>query len=181
MTTMNSQPASNHNPADALGRMSREIYDEYRNLKYAGIATDPARYLAYREQTRNTQFTKLVVSDAGVFLMDPARKIKFTFDPGFFLVYHDGLTPAEEEIIRASERSFIRLENGLEFWKRHGTGLCLVADHLNGCDYLLPERKTELDGIKRLYSSEGFVLNQMLHKKKAEDSSGVSLMDLNDL
>ena len=177
---MNFQPISNNDAADALGRMSREIYDEYRNLKFAGITVDPARFLAYREQTKNFQFTKLVVSDAGVFFLDPARKVKYTFDPSFFLVYQDGLSSLDEEKIRSSERSFLELENGLEFWKRHGTGLCLVADHLNGCDFLTSEKKAELNGIKKLYQVENLVFNPML-QKKTSNNAGVSMMDLNDL
>lgn len=32
---------------DALGRMNKKIYDEYRNLGFAGITVDPVRFLAF--------------------------------------------------------------------------------------------------------------------------------------
>lgn len=150
---------------DALGRMSKEIHDEFRNLGFAGMNVDPVRYLAFRQQTNNHMYLKLVVSDAGLFFVDSSRKMKYKFDPGFFLVYQDGLHFVEEEKIKNSESPLIVLENLLEFWKRHGTGLCLVADHMNGCSYLLPEQKTELDRVQRLYNKEEFVINPMLQKK----------------
>jgi hypothetical protein len=153
---------------DALGRMSKKIHDEYRNLGFTGMTLDPVRFLAFRTQTHNDRFTELVVSDAGVFFLDPARKIKFKFDPGYFFVYHDGLHAVEERKIKESTNPLIVLENLLEFWNRPGTGLCLVADHLNGCHYLLPEQKADLDRVQRLYNKDEFVINPMLHKKTKE-------------
>jgi hypothetical protein len=170
---------------DAFGRMSREVYDEYRNLKFAGVTIEPSRYLVFREQTKNYLHTKLVVSDAGVFFMDAARKIKFKFDRWYFFVYHDGLDAADEEKIRKNDSPITVLDNLLEFWNRPGTGLCLVADHLNGCQYLLPDQKEELDKVQRLYSQEGFVINPMLHKKKKDgveaEPQKTGLVDLNSL
>jgi hypothetical protein len=150
---------------DALGKMSREIHDEYRHLAFAGIPVDPVRYLAFRQQTQNHRYLKLVVSDAGVLFLDPSRKIKYKFDPGFFFVYQEGLHFVEEERIRNSPVPVVVLENLLEVWKRHGTGLCLVADHMNGCQFLLPPQREELDRIQRLYAGDRFVINPMLHKK----------------
>jgi hypothetical protein len=74
------------------------------------------------------------------------------------------------------------LDNLLEFWKRPGTGLCLVADHLNKCNFLLPEQKTELDRVQRLYSKEEFVINPMLQKKFKDVPTrpAVGIMDLED-
>ncbi|HEY5040021.1 MAG TPA: hypothetical protein VIJ93_13215 [bacterium] len=159
---------SNSEQADAFSQMSRKIYDEYRNLKFAGIAVDPSHFLAFRKQTNNDHFTELVVSDAGVFFMDLSRKIKFKFDRACFFVYHDGLHSTEEEKIRNTDSPIIVLDNLLEFWKRPGMGFCLVADHLNGCHYLLPEQKAELDRVQHIYSKDEFIINQMLHKKKRE-------------
>ena len=169
-----------HEQLDALGRMSKEIHDEYRNLGFAGISVNPVRYLAFRQQTQNHSHLKLVVSDAGVFFMDAARKIKFKFDPSYFLIYQEGLHYVEEEKIKNSENPVIVLENLLEFWKRHGTGICLVADHMNGCQYLIPEHQAELDRINRLYSKEGFTINPMLHKKAAPTKFGPGVLDLED-
>jgi hypothetical protein len=166
---------------DALGRMPKAIHDEYRNLGFTGLSVDPIRYLAFRQQTHNHLYTKLVVSDSGVFFLDPARKVKLKFDPAFFLVYQDGLHFVEEERIRASENPLIILENLLELWKRHGTGLVLVADHMNGCNYLLPEHKAELDRVQRLYSKEEFVINPMLPKKgKTSPAPRGGVLDLED-
>lgn len=153
---------------DALGRMSKKIHDEYRNLGFTGLTLDPVRFLAFRKQTNNDRFTELVVSDAGVFFFDPARKIKFKFDPGYFLVYHDGLHAVEEQKIKESDNPMIVLENLLELWKKPGTGFCLVADHLNGCQYLLPEQKVELERVQRLYNKDEFVINPMLQKKSKD-------------
>ena len=167
---------------DALGRMSKKIHDEYRNLGFTGLTLDPVRFLAFRKQTNNDRFTELVVSDAGVFFMDTARRIKFKFNQNYFFVYHDGLHQVDEEKIKNSGGPIVVLDNLLEFWNRQGTGLCLVADHLNKCNYLLPEQKTELERVQRLYSKEEFVINPMLHKKVKEisSSSSVGILDLED-
>jgi len=170
---------------NALGSMSKEIHDEYRNLGFAGLTLDPVRFLAYREQTHNIRFTKLVVSDAGVFYLDPARKIKYRFDPDFFLLYHEGLSPEEEEKLRDPQQAILLLDNGLEFWRRPGTGLCLVKDHVNGCEFLFSERRAELDQVRRLYGAESLVLRPMLHNKKKSEPvmgfPGTSLIDLDSL
>ncbi len=166
---------------DALGRMNKKIYDEYRNLGFAGITVDPVRFLAFRKQTNNDRFIELVVSDAGVFFLDTARKIKYKFDPGYLFIYHDGLHPVEEERIKNAEGPVVILENLLEFWKRQGTGLCLVADHLNNCNFLSENQKTELARIQKLYSGDGFVINPMLQKKtKEKPSSSVQVISLDD-
>ena len=167
---------------DALGKMNKKIYDEYRNLGYAGFSVDPIRFLTFRQQTRNDRFTELVVSDAGVFFMDTARRVKYRFHRDFFLVYHDGLHLVDEERIRKIEGPVVILDNLLEFWNRPGTGLCLVADHLNNCDYLLTEQKRELEKIQSLYNKDQLVINPMLQKKTREDSrqSSVSVLDLED-
>jgi len=168
---------------DALGRMPKTLHDEYRHLGFTGLSVDPVRYLAFRQQTKNEAFTKLVVSDSGVHFLDPARKVKYRFDPAFFLVYQDGLHFVEEEKIRASQNPLILLDNLLEFWKRHGTGLVLVADHMNGCNFLLPEQKAELDRVQRLYSKEEFVINPMLQKKAKPSPSPTlrgGVLDLED-
>ncbi len=169
---------------DALGRMNKKIYDEYRNLGFAGMTVDPVRFLAFRTQTHNDRFIELVVSDAGVFFMDTARKVKYKFDSNYFFVYNDGLHPVEEEKIKNMEGPVIILENLLEFWKRQGTGFCLVADHLNNCNFLSENQKTELARIQKLYSGEGFVINPMLQKKNREkpysSSSSVQVVSLDD-
>jgi hypothetical protein len=167
---------------DALGRMNKKIYDEYRNLGFAGITVDPVRFLAFRKQTNNDHFIELVVSDAGVFFMDTTRKVKYRFDPNYFFVYHEGLHPVEEEKIKGMEGPVIVLENLLEFWKRQGTGLCLVADHLNNCGFLSEGQKTELARIQKLYSGEAFVINPMLQKKTKDNptSSSVQVLSLDD-
>lgn len=166
---------------DALGRMNKKIYDEYRNLGFAGITVDPVRFLAFRKQTNNDRFIELIVSDAGVFFMDMARKIKYKFDPAYFFVYHEGLHPVEEEKLRNAENPLIILDNLLEFWKRQGIGFCLVADHLNNCDFLSETQKTEMARIQKLYSAQGFVINAMLQKKiKEQPSSSVHVLSLDD-
>jgi hypothetical protein len=167
---------------DALGRMSKKIHDEYRNLGFAGFTLDPARFLAFRKQTNNDRFTELVVSDAGVFFMDTARKIKFKFHHNYFFVYHDGLHQVDEEKIKNGDGPIILLDNLLEFWNRPGTGLCLVADHLNHCDYLFPDQKAELKRIQHLYSKDQFVINPMLQKKSKETSQkpAVAVFNLED-
>jgi len=167
---------------NALGSMSREIHDEYRNLGFAGFSPDPIRYLAFRTQTKNFLQTKLVVSDAGVFFLDPARKIKYKFHQGYFFVYHEGFHQVDEQKIKEAEGPVILLDNLLEFWKRQGTGLCLVADHLNHCDYLFPEQKAELERVQRLYNKDEFVINPMLQKKSKENPAGqaVGVFDLED-
>ena len=166
---------------DALGSMSKQIHDEYRNLGFAGITVDPVRYLAFRLQTQNEKFTNLVVSDAGVFFVDNSRRIKYRFDPRFFFVYHEGFQPWEEQKIRDSREQVIVLENLLEFWNRPGTGFCLVADHLNHCDYLLSDQKTELKRIQALYQKEDLVIKTMLHKKApATPKKLTGIVDLED-
>jgi hypothetical protein len=167
---------------DALGRMNKKIHDEYRNLGFAGINLDTVRYLAFRQQTHNDKFTELIVSDAGVFFIDLARRIKFKFDSRYFFVYHDGLHQVEEEKIRNSGGPVIVLDNLLEFWNRQGTGLCLIADHLNHCDYLFPEQKTELKRVQLLYSKDEFVINPMLQRKLKGISQkpSVGVFDLED-
>jgi hypothetical protein len=164
---------------DALGRMSKQVYDEYRGLGFAGTRVDPARFLLFRQQTNNFKFTSLVVSDAGVFFMDPVRKIKFKFDPGYFFIYHDGLHAVDEEKIKNAQDPIILLDNLLEFWKRPGMGLCLVADHLNGCNYLSAEQKEQMGKVQHLYSQDKFVIHHMLHKKKvAEKQASSHVLDL---
>ncbi len=167
---------------DALGRMSKKIHDEYRTLGFAGLTVDPVRFLAFRKQTNNDRFTELVVSDAGIFFMDTARRIKFKFDANYFFVYHDGLHLVDEEKVKKSEEPLIVLDNLLEFWNRRGTGLCLVADHLNNCNFLFPEQKAELERVQRLYSKEEFVINPMLQRKIKDIPArpGVGIMDLED-
>jgi len=167
---------------DALGRMNKKIYDEYRNLGFAGFSVDPLRYLAFREQTKNHKFTELVVSDAGVFFFDPARRIKFKFNPQYFLVHHEGLHLVDEEKIRDAEGPIVLLDNLLEFWNRPGTGLCLVADHQNGCQYLSLEQKAELEKVLGLYSRDQFIINPMLQKKikETQPTSPVGVFDLED-
>ncbi len=165
---------------DALGQMNKKIYDEYRNLGFAGLSVDPVRFLAFRKQTNNDRFTELVVSDAGVFFMDTARRIKYKFHPDFFFVYHEGLHAVDEEKIKATEGPLVVLDNLLEFWKRQGTGLCLVADHLNNNRYVNDAQKAELDRIQKLYSGEGFIINPMLHRKikdRPEPSAQILSLD----
>lgn len=157
---------------DALGKMNKKIHDEYRNLGYAGITVDPVRYLAFRTHTRNDRFTELVVSDAGVFFLDPVRKIKYRYHPDYFFLYHDGLHPTEEKKIQEMEGPVLVLENLLEFWKRPGTGLCLVADHLNKLDFLSHAQRAELDRAQKLYGSEDLVINPMLQRKLKETPAG---------
>jgi hypothetical protein len=166
---------------DALGRMNKKIYDEYRNLGFAGITVDPVRFLSFRKQTNNDRFIELVVSDAGVFFMDTARKVKYKFDPNYFFVYHDGLHAVEEEKIKNMEGPVVVLENLLEFWKKQGTGFCLVADHLNNCSFLSENQKTELVRTQKLYSGESFIINPMLQKKiREKPSSAVQVVSLDD-
>lgn len=162
---------------DALGRMNKKIYDEYRNLGYAGLTVDPARFLAFRTQTHNDRFTELVVSDAGVFFLDTARRIKYRFHPDYFFIYHDGLHPTEEKKIQEMEGHVLVLENLLEFWKRQGTGLCLVADHLNQLEFLNTSQKAELARTQKIYSSQSLVIKPMLHSKVKETHRVISLDD----
>lgn len=153
---------------DALGRMNKKIYDEFRNLGYAGVSVDPVRFLAFRKQTNNDRFTELVVSDAGVFFMDSARKVKFKFHSDYFLVYHDGLHLVDQEKINQMEGPVVVLDNLLELWKKPGTGLCLVADHLNHCQYLSETQKAELNRVQTLYKGDAFIIRPMLHRKIKE-------------
>lgn len=155
---------------DALGKMNKKIYDEYRNLGYAGLTVDPVRFLAFRTQTHNDRFTELVVSDAGVFFLDTARKIKYRFHPDYFFVYHDGLHATEEQKLKELEGPVVVLENLLEFWKRQGTGLCLVADHLNKLEFLNASQRAELDRTQKIYGSQNLVIKPMLQSKIKETS-----------
>ncbi|GEM_PF-2227725 len=156
---------------DAIGRMSKQVYDEFRNLGFAGVSVDPARFLAYRKQTNNDRFTQLVVSDAGVFFFDIARKVKYKFHSDFFMVYHDGLHAVDEEKLRNLEGPVIVLDNLLEFWKKPGMGFCLVADHLNNCQYLSENQKAEMERAQKLYQGDSFVIRPMLHRKIGEPKS----------
>lgn len=166
---------------DALGKMNKKVHDEYRNLGYAGIPLDPVRFLAFRLQTLNHKFTDLVVSDAGVFFHDPARKIKYRFHRDYFLVYHDGLHPVDEEKLKAMDGPVLVLENLLEFWNKPGTGLCLVADHLNQLSFLSEGQKAELERVQRLYDGKRFVINPMLQRKVKETTpEGVKVVSLED-
>lgn len=166
---------------DALGRMNKKIYDEFRNLGFAGVNVEPIRYLAFRQQTQNDRFNELVVSDSGVFFFDPARKIKYKFHPDYYLVYHDGLHQVDEEKIKSLEEPVILLDNLLEFWKKPGTGLCLVEDHLNHCQYLSENQKAELSRVQRLYKNEALVINPMLQRKIADKgSASVRVFSLED-
>jgi hypothetical protein len=166
---------------DALGRMNKKVYDEFRTLGFAGSPVDPVRFLQFRLQTRNDRFTEAVVSDAGVFFLDPARKIRYKFHPDCLFVYHEGLHAVEEKKIADGEGPFVVLDNLLEFWKRQGTGLCLVADHLNGCRYLLDEQKAEWERVQKLYREDGLVMNPMLHRKiKDPQGPGVQVVSLDD-
>ncbi|HJT25014.1 MAG TPA: hypothetical protein VJ873_10580 [bacterium] len=153
---------------DAIGRMSKQIYDEFRNLGYAGLSVDPNRFLAYRKQTNNDKFTQLVVSDAGVFFFDTARRIKYKFHPDYFLVYNEGLHAVDEEKLRNLQEPVVVLDNRLEFWKKPGIGFCLVADHLNHCQYLSEHQKAEMEKSQTLYKGDTFVIRPMLHKKIKE-------------
>jgi hypothetical protein len=176
-------PLENMTPeqVNALGSMSKKIHDEYRNLGFAGITVDPIRYLAFRQQTQNEKYTQLVVSDAGVFFVDNARRMKFRFHPQFFFVYHEGFQPWEQAKIKESGEQVFLMENLLEFWNRPGTGLCLVADHLHKCDYLFPDQKAEMKRIQALYQKEGLVINPMLQKKGVPSSPKYTgVVDLED-
>jgi len=163
---------------DALGQMSKAMYDEYKTLGFAGITVDPVRYLAFRKQGKNGLFTQFMVSDAGVFYVDPLRKIKFKFHPEYYLVYHEGLSPEEELKVRGGDAVTVKLENGLEFWRRVLAGSCLIFDHAHGCDYLLPDQKTELERVKKLYSPAELVIKPMLQSKPKTNPSNSKVIDL---
>ena len=163
--------------ADALGQMSKAVYDEYKNLGFAGIQVDPARYLAFRKQGKNGLFTQFMVSDAGVFFVDPLRKIKFKFHKDYFLLYHEGLSPDEENTLRGTPGVTVKLNNGLEFWNRVIEGHCLIFDHAHACDYLLPEQKNELTRVKQLYSPKELVIKPMFQPKK-ETPARSNVIDL---
>jgi len=66
----------------------------------------------------------------------------------------------------------------LEFWQRTGTGLCLVADHLNKNSYLTDEQKTELERTRSLYQKEELVIQPMLQRKAKESSPAPSFQVL---
>jgi hypothetical protein len=121
-----------------------------------------------------------VVSDAGVFFLDKTRNIKYKFHRDFFFVYHDGLHAVEEQKIKDMEGPVIVLDNLLEFWKRQGTGFCLVADHLNHCSFLSEDQKNELTRVQKLYSNESLVLKPMLHSKAKGKESSVQIFSLDD-
>ena len=163
---------------DAFERMSGQIYEEFRYLRHAGTPVDPSRFLSFRELTNNHRFTQLVVSDAGVFFMDGARKIKYQFHPLYVFVYFDGLSPEDEEKIKTSEIPVVKLDNQLEFWKWAGVGTCLVADHANGCDYLFPEHRSELERIKRLYAVDSFTMTPENTKKTETPGSPYKIISL---
>lgn len=166
---------------DALGKMNKKIYDEYKNLGYAGLNPDPVRFLSFRKQTQNDKFTELVVSDAGVFFMDTARKIKYRFHPDYLFVHHEGLHAVDEQKIKEMEGPVIVLDNLLEFWKKPGVGLCLVADHLNNCSFLSESQKAEMGRSQKLHSAEGFVINPMLQRKvKERAGEGIKVISLDD-
>lgn len=156
---------------DALGRMNKQIYDEFRNLGYAGVSVDSVRFLAFRKQTNNDRFTQLVISDAGVFFVDAARKIKFKFHPDYLFVYYDGLHAVDQEKIKEMNSPVIVLDNLLELWKKPGTGLCLVEDHLNHCRYLSDTQKADMERAQKLYQGESLVIRPMLHRKIGEVNS----------
>ena len=166
---------------DALGRMSRQIYDEYKNLGFTGLKVDPVRFLAFREGTQNFRHTSLVVSDAGVFFEDPSRKIRYKFHREYFFVYQSGLHPADLEKVKHAEEPVILLDNLLEFWQRPGTGLCLVADHLNKNSYLTDDQKAELERTQNLYQKEELIIRPMLQKKvKETPAPSVQVLSLED-
>lgn len=167
-------------PVDALGQMSKAIYDEYKALGFTGLSLDPARYLAFRKLGKNGLFTQFLISDAGVFFLDPLRKIKYKFHPQYFLVYHDGLTPAEEEKLRQDHSTTVKLENGLEFWRREGLGYFLIFDHAHACDYLVPNQKADLERVKKLYSPAELVLRPMSTGKTRETSARPNVIDLDE-
>jgi hypothetical protein len=163
---------------DALGQMSKATYDEYKTLGFAGITVDPVRYLAFRRQGKNGLFTQFMVSDAGVFYVDPLRKIKFKFHPEYYLLYHEGLSPEDELKIRNNVSLTTKLDNGLEFWRRVIAGSCLIYDHAHGCDYLLPDQKAELERVKRLYSPAELVIKPMLQSKPKSGPANSRVIDL---
>jgi hypothetical protein len=162
---------------DALGQMSKPTYDEYKNLGYAGITADPVRYLTFRKQAKNGLFTQLMISDAGIFFVDPIRKIKFKFHREYFFVYHAGLTPEDEQKIRSTEDPVVKLDNGLEFWKRVVSGTTLIKDHTHDCDYLLPDQKAELERVKSLSKAGSLVIKPML-QNKTKDPKDSRVIDL---
>ncbi|HVM33472.1 MAG TPA: hypothetical protein VMU88_10085 [bacterium] len=165
---------------DALGQMSKAVYDEYKNLGFAGINVDPGRYLAFRKQGKNGLFTQFMVSDAGVFFVDPLRKIKFKFHRDYYLVYHEGLSPAEEDQLRNSPGLTVKLDNGLEFWRRVIEGHCLIFDHAHDCDYLTADQKAELTRVKQLYSPKELVIKPMLQNKTKDSQPHSNVIDLED-
>ena len=168
---------------DALGRMNKKIYEEFRNLGFAGVTVDPIRFLSFRRQTNNDRFSELVVSDAGIFFFDPARRIKYKFHPDYYFTYHEGLHPVDEEKVKTTEGPILVLDNLLEFWKKPGTGLCLVADHLNNCEYLTENQKTEMARAQKLYQGDALVIRPMLHRKigePKESSTTTRIFSLDD-
>lgn len=172
-----SQPS----PSDAFERMDAETYTEYRALKAAGMFLDPGRYLAFRERSGGSRHVKMVVEDSGLFFMDMTRKVKYKLSGDCLFLYHSGLHAVDEEKVRNAEGPVVVLDNLLEFWKKPGTGLCLVADHLNNCEYLSPAQRSELENIQKLYQKDQFVINPMLQKKAKETTSApVQVLSLED-
>ncbi|MGH7739533.1 MAG: hypothetical protein ACREL1_05250 [bacterium] len=167
-------------PVDALGQMSKAIYDEYKALGFTGLSLDPARYLAFRKLSKNGLFSRFIISDAGAFFIDPLRKIKYKFHSQYFLVYHDGLSPAEEEKLRQDKSITVKLDNGLEFWRREGFGYFLIYDHAHTCDYLAPNQKVDLERVKKLYSPAELVLRPMSTGKTRETSTQPHVIDLDE-
>lgn len=172
---------SSFEPSNAFERMDGETYTEYRALKASGMFLDPERYLSFRERDGRPRSLKMVVEDSGLYFMDTARGIKYRLDKDYFFTYHSGLHAVEEERIRGFQGPLVLLDNLLEFWRRPGTGLLLVADHLNHREYLSPAQKAELDSVQRLYQKEQFVINPMLQKKAPEPAPPpVQVLSLED-
>ena len=111
------------------------------------------------------------------FFVDPLRKIKFKFHKDYFLLYHEGLSPDEENTLRGTPGVTVKLNNGLEFWNRVIEGHCLIFDHAHACDYLLPEQKNELTRVKQLYSPKELVIKPMFQPKK-ETPARSNVIDL---
>jgi hypothetical protein len=150
---------------DALGRMSRDVHGEYLRLKSAGLTVDPEQYLDFRFKTENDLHLKLMITDSGVFFLDPGRNMKYKFRPECLLVYHEGLSPEKERQVWEREEPWILLENRLEFWRKPEVGFCLVADRANGRDFLTEPHKKEFERVKILYGEEKLTLIPMLHRK----------------
>lgn len=152
---------------DAVGRMSKEVHDSYRNFGYAGVFVDPVRYLALWTQTHNHKHLAQVVNDQGVFFMDGERKIKYRLNPApMVLVYNDGFTREEEKKLLDPEAALITMDRGLKFWNWPRAGVCLVADGTHDCDFILPEYKKELERAETLQGNGTLTIKPMLFDKK---------------